>query len=314
MNFLFLMDELSTINCHKDTTFILMVGAHNRGHRTFYLAKDGITYNSGKFFFKVTQVIAKLQSRSFLVKEEVILTEEDVQAIFIRTDPPFDHQYLVHTWLLDRVSEKIAVVNHPSGIRAANEKLWALQFPNLIPPTLVTSHLNDFRHFLNEHKCIIAKPDDGFGGSSIFKINDGDLNASVIYETLTQKGKQAAIFQKYIPEAEIGDKRVLLLNGNPMGAILRVHDKKDHRNNLFAGGHVEKTILTSRDMEIIQELKPKLIALGLFFVGIDLIGDYLIEVNVTSPTCLQDMNAIYQQSLEDSVIERLESFVRFKNA
>ena len=206
--------------------------------------------------------------------------------------------------------ERIPIINSPRGLRTVNEKIWATRFPNLVPQTAVTRHKDDFLRFLRNEKDIVVKPTNGFGGMSVFRLKEGDQNAPVTFETLSKGGGKEVVLQKYIPEAEKGDKRVLLLDGNPLGAVLRVHSSKDHRNNFYAGGRAEPTELTPRDCEIIQSLGPELRRLGLTFVGIDIVGDHLTEVNVTSPTCLQEMNALYGKNLEDRVIEFAEQLVQ----
>ncbi len=307
MKFVFLMDPLESIDPEKDTSLALMLGAKQNGHTVFYLADNGLFYKEGKVCFDVVEVEPDLDLiPPFNIKDVKRLNENQVDVVFIRKDPPFDEQYLFNTWLLDQLPDSVFVVNRPSGIRTANEKLWSLQFKNLIPDTLVTSKIEDLNPFIEKHGEIILKPVNGFGGKSIFHLKKGDLNANVAFETLSQMETQPVIVQEYLPEAKKGDKRILLLDGKPLGAVLRVHSKKDHRNNFFSGGKPERSEVTKRDMEIIKEIKPMLEKEGLFFVGIDIIGDCLIEINVTSPTCLQEINRLNKAQLEKNVIEFVE--------
>ena len=313
MNFLFLMDPLETVKLHTDTSYIFMRGAHQRGHKVFFLPSGGITLKNGQVFFKCTQVVPNDDEKfHFDIIEETVLSDDDADALFIRTDPPFDDEYLMNTWLLDRAAEKVVVVNNPSAVRTVNEKVWATQFTDLIPRTVVSRHLEDFREFLAEEKQIIIKPTDGFGGAGVFKISEDGSNKNVSFEVISERGKKEVIMQQYIPEAHIGDKRLLLLNGELLGAVLRVHGEDDHRNNFYAGGSAVACEVTERDREVISVLKPHLQKMGLYFVGIDMIGDYLIEVNVTSPTCLQEMNRLYKCQLELKVIEFTENLVENK--
>lgn len=310
MNFVFLMDPLSTVLMEKDTSFILMHGAHQRGHSVFFLPDGGMTFKNGKLNFRTMSVVPQqVSGEPFTDKKTKELSEEDIDAVFIRSDPPFDQQYLLNTWLLDRLPARIPVINRASGIRTVNEKIWATQFKTIVPRTLIGRNKTSLLEFLTEEKNIIVKPIDGFGGSSVFTVHSQDKNAKVILETMTLHWTRDVILQQYIPESQNGDKRIILLDGEPLGAILRMHAEDDHRNNFFAGGKALPTEIDQRDREIIEILKPELKKLGLFFVGIDIIGGYLIEVNVTSPTCIQEMNRIYHQKLQDRVIEFVEELV-----
>lgn len=312
MKFLFLMNPLDTVVMVKDTSFAFMLGAHKAGHDVYYLPLKGITQTQGHFSFNVQKVIPQcVESNPFIVEEYLTLNESEVDAIFIRTDPPFDYDYLMKTWLLDHVTDKIFVMNDPAGIRTVNEKIWATQFTDLIPPTCVTRNKEEYKQFLAAHQHIVAKPTDGFGGQSVFQVKPGDPNTNVIFETLTDNGKCDVILQRYLPEATAGDKRILLLNGEILGAVLRLHGADDHRNNFFSGGKPVKTEITERERHIVEVLKPYLLQLGLYFVGIDIMGDYLIEVNVTSPTCIQEINRLSGVHLEDAVIRFVESKVEY---
>ena len=310
MNFIFLMDPLETVKFEKDTSFILMLGAYKRSHDAFYLSDGGMSLKDGKVFFRVVPVIPQLNpNEPFIQKETVILSQDQVHAVFVRSDPPFDETYLMNTWLLERLPKSIPVINDPAGIRTVNEKIWATQFRPLIPKTILSARKDDLLLFLKKEQDIIVKPTNGFGGSAIFHIRDGDENANVILETVTDRWQKGIILQKYVPEAKQGDKRILLLNGKPLGAVLRVHAKGDHRNNFFAGGKPQPATITANDKKIIRTLCPYLQRLGLYFVGIDIIGKYLIEVNVTSPTCLQEMNRLYGKTLEEQVIRFAEKLI-----
>lgn len=304
------MDPLEGVKIEKDTTFALMLGASRRGHKTFYLPDGGITRENGVTSFHVQEVRARRDAESpFEIIEETLLEEDAVDVLWIRTDPPFSGNYLTNTWLLDLLPESVVTINSPSGIRTVNEKIWATQFTEVTPPTLVGRAKADLTAFLREHDVIIVKPTDGFGGQGVFRLASGEKNVNVTLEMLTGQFTKDIIAQKYIPEAEDGDKRILLLDGEPLGAVLRLHGQDDHRNNFFSGGKPYATDITGRDLEVIAALKPHLKKLGLYFVGIDMLGDYLVEVNVTSPTCLQEMNILYDCRLEDKVIEFSENLV-----
>ena len=307
MNFLFLMDPLENVSYAKDTSFIFMVGACRRGHQVYYLPAGGISMTPDGLVFDVEAVVARLDpAQPFIRGDTLQLVASDVDAVFIRTDPPFDAEYLMNTWLLDHLPPTAVVINEPRGIRSVNEKVWALRFADLVPPSLVTRHPARCRAFLERYGDIIAKPTDGFGGMGVVRVRHGETNANVIFETLSEHGSKELIVQRYISEAGIGDKRILLLGGAYLGAILRVHNRSDHRNNFLVGGEPQATEVTARDRQIIDRLAPELQRLGLHFVGLDILGDCLIEVNVTSPTCLQEINRSLGQQLEDHVITYVE--------
>lgn len=304
------MDPLHTVIMEKDTSFLLMLGARRRGHKVFFLPDGGITRWNGRLDFHVVEVIPqRAAARPFIEKRALVLTQDNVHAVFIRSDPPFDEQYLLNTWLLDLLPAHIPVINRPSGIRTVNEKIWVTQFTQLVPPTLIARHRKDILAFLAKVNNAVAKPTGRHGGQSVFHIRRADRNTNVILETLTHDWQNDIIVQKFIPQSQAGDKRILLLDGEPLGAIRRMHAADDHRNNIFAGGRPLPAKITARDREIIAVLKPRLRPLGLHLVGIDVIGRYLIEVNVTSPTCLQEMNTFNKTRGEDKVLDFVEDWI-----
>jgi glutathione synthase len=305
------MDPLETVKFEKDTTFMLMLGAHAHGHEVYYLPEDGISLIEGKVYFHVIKVIPQaIAHMPFKEEHTAHLSQDDIHAVFVRPDPPVDEQYLMNTLFLDHLPKHVAVINNPSGIRTVNEKVWVSQFKKITPPTIISSNREDLLDFIAKHKNIIAKPTNGFGGQSVFHIEKGYTNTKVILETLTQSYNKAIVLQKYIPESKNGDKRILLLNGNILGAVLRMHEDGEHRNNFYAGGKPKAIAVTANDKKIVALLKPHLQKLGLYFVGIDILGDYLIEVNVTSPTCLQEMNRLYNVKLEEKVIAFVEKLIK----
>ncbi len=313
MKMLFLMDPLETVDYLKDTTYAFMLGAKARGHDTFYLPTGGITLDGNRSRFRATPVVPHDDpDHLFDVAPATTLTDADVDVIFIRNNPPFDENYLMNTWLLEAVSDRVAIINDPAGIRGANEKIWSMRYPDLMPSTCVTRSHDEYRAFLESQEAIVAKPADGFGGLGVFIVKQGDPNATVIFETLSHNAGRHIVLQALVPEASEGDKRILILDGEILGAVLRVQEGDDHRNNFFAGGQPKPADINDRDREVVERLKPHLKAEGLHFVGIDMLGDALIEVNVTSPTCLQEINRITGERLEEKVVAYAEALAGSK--
>jgi glutathione synthase len=302
------MDSFETLRAKTDASLVMMRAASVRGHNVYYLAENGIIKHNAKICFRVDKL--KVDEKSiytFSKQETVILTEDEVDVIFIRTDPPFDEEYLINTWLLDELTKKILIINEPRGIRTANEKIWSTRFASIMPDTLITTNKDDYLSFLKDQKEIIIKPIQGHGGEAIFYIKNGDHNSNVIFETLSEKGSKHVFLQKYLPEAEtIGDKRILLLGGNSIGSLMRKRHGNDHRNNYYAGGTYHKSVVTKEDQKIIDEIRPGLKALGLYYVGIDIIGGKLIEINVTSPGCLLEISQFDNRDLAKEIIEFTE--------
>jgi glutathione synthase len=311
MRFLFLMDPLETVVFEKDTTFAMMLEAHARGHEVYHVAEDGLSLIEGKVYFHATKVIPQpIVHMPFKEEHSARLSQDDVHAVFVRPDPPMDEQYIMNTWLLEHLPSRIAVLNNPAGIRTVNEKVWVNHFKDITPPTIISANDRDLLAFVAKHKNVIAKPTNAFGGQSVFHIQKGSTNTKVILETLTDRYNKAIVVQKYVPSARRGDKRILLLDGKILGAMLRVHENGEHRNNLFAGGSPRPAAVNANDKKIVKALTPHLKKLGLYFVGIDILGDYLIEVNVTSPTCLQEINRFNNVKLEEKIIDFVEKLVK----
>ena len=228
----------------------------------------------------------------FDLGEKVTRPITDVEAILMRKDPPFDMEYIYSTYLLEQAQANgVLIINDPQSLRDANEKVFTAWFPQCCPPTLVTRQKHLIKDFQQTHGDIILKPLDGMGGASIFRINQGDPNFSVIVETLSEHGKRSVMAQKYLPAIKDGDKRILLINGEPVPyALARIPAEGETRGNLAAGGRAEGRPLTDRDRWICEQVGPKLREKGLIFVGLDVIGDYLTEINVTSPTCIRELD------------------------
>ena len=307
-NWVFLIDPLESINPKKDTSFIIMYEAYQKGKNIFFLDKNKISYQEGKFSFTVQKLIPqKNLLLPFITEETRTLFDNEVSVIFLRLEPPFDNQYLEITYLLEKLENKIPVLNSPKAIRSINEKIWISSYVDITPKTLITSEKQKYLQFLSQHKEIILKPTNSFGGQGIFKTSIDDSNKKVIFEQLSKNETQFVIVQEFLLNSNKGDKRVLLLEGEVLGTILRLNkDKSEHRNNFFSGGNAYQTTLTPQEKKIIKTISPLIKKFDLFFVGIDIIDEKLIEVNVTCPTCLQEMNHIYKKNLTKKIIHATE--------
>jgi glutathione synthase len=309
MRFAVIMDPIQNVLIDKDTTFVFMLESQSRGHDVYYLEMSDLFVEHARALGRARRIELRREYRNhFTFHEEVTGPLGDFDAIFMRKDPPFDIAYLHATQILDLARQDGAfVMNNPAGLRAANEKLYALNFPSVIPPTLVTQDPNRIKDFLHELGGeMIIKPIDGHGGSGVFYVHREDRNLNSLLETATREGKEAIIAQRYLPEVRQGDKRLIVLNGAPLGCTLRVPRSDEHRGNIHVGGTCIKAEVTARDREICREVGPRLRQEGLYFVGLDIIGDYLTEVNVTSPTGVQEIDTLNNVRLEANVIDFVE--------
>ena len=283
------MDPLDGVKAWKDTSYFLMLACREHGHRVCYLDQRDLWLEHDRLHGRVSWLeVHANPGHPFTVLEETSLELGELDTVWVRTDPPFDRRYFYTTLLLDYLPASTRVINRPAGIRNWNEKLAALYYPEYTPLTLVTSDPDAIRDFAEEQGRVTVKPVDGYGGKGIVFYRHGDPVHAL--GEATHQGRQWVIVQEYLPAAVEGDKRILLLNGDPMGAILRVHAEGAELNNMDAGGSAHPSGLDARDMEICSALKQGLVEQGVFFAGIDIIGGMLIEVNVTSPTGLQEMS------------------------
>lgn len=310
--FAFIMDPLEKVLPDKDTTFVFMLEALKRGHQIFFLELSDLFARGPQVFgwARRCEVIRKAPYHRFL-DGGAQYRLEDFEAVFMRKDPPADPLYMYATMLLSLVdSTRTFVFNKPSGLREANEKLYALNFPQVIPPTLVTYQIARLKEFMAEQGGeMIVKPLEGHGGEGVFLASAGDINLNSILETVTHFETRPVMAQRFITEIRAGDKRVIVLDGEPLGATLRVPLPHELRGNIHMGGTCVKAELTARDREICRVLRPRLDRDGLYFVGLDIIGNYLTEINVTSPTGVQEIDRLDGANLEAAVIDFVESRV-----
>jgi glutathione synthase len=305
------MDPIEKIDIDKDTTFVLMLEAQQRGHEIYLMEIDDLFARGGRPFAQYRRLHLARAVPHYHLAQIDTGSLEDLDVVLMRKDPPFDMKYFFATHLLSLIDEKKCfVMNNPRGLRDANEKLYALRFPEQIPETLVSSNIQRLKAFMDELGGeMIVKPLDGSGGSGVFYLHQHDRNTNSILEAATHNGRLMIMGQRYLPEIRQGDKRIIALNGEPLGAVLRVPLESETRGNIHVGGQCVKTELTARDREICEALASLLIADGLYFVGLDVIGSFLTEVNVTSPTGIQEINALDGVRLESSVIDFLEEQV-----
>ncbi|HVY30987.1 MAG TPA: glutathione synthase [Polyangiaceae bacterium] len=311
MRFLFVMDPAETMTPDKDTTFAFLRGALALGHQSYHCLPQQVSLRGGDGLATARPIAVSDAAPHVTLgaSERLALTELD--AIFIRKDPPFDSAYLYLTQQLDRVKDRVLVVNDPRGIRDANEKLFAFNFQDFTPRSLVSASPKEILDFVSEvGGNAVLKPLDGAGGSGVVTLSTGDRNARSLVDIWTHEGKRLAIVQEYQPAVRVGDKRVLLLEGRALGAILRVPREDDVRANIHAGGSVKPTELTPAEQAVVVAVGPKLVEHGLFFVGLDLIGEKLIEVNVTSPTGIQELARFMGRPVEQDVIRWVEAKVQ----
>ena len=308
--FAFVMDPLEAVMPDKDTTFVFMLESLGRGHEIYHLGLKGL-YAQGHQGYAVARrcEVARARPHYRFLDDAAQYPLETFDAIFMRKDPPADAPYLYATMILSLADRRrTLVLNEPAGLREANEKLYALNFPGAIPPTIVTYEIPRLKQFMEEQGGeMIVKPLDGHGGESIFLARIGDRNLNSILEAVTHFETRPIMGQRYIPEIRNGDKRLIVLNGEPLGCTLRVPRDDENRGNIHVGGNCVKAAVTARDREICRMLRPRLERDGLYFVGLDIIGNYLTEVNVTSPTGIQEIDQLDETNLEAKVIDFVEA-------
>lgn len=303
------MDPISAIKPVKDTTLALLIEAQARGYELHYLEMGDLFLDGGRAggSSRPLRVRDSLDDWFSLGQRQSIWLDQ-LDVILMRKDPPFDQEFLYATQILDVAHQAGArVVNDPSALRDFNEKLALARYPQFTAPTRVDRDMGRLRAFVAEHQDTVIKPLDGMGGASIFRLRSGDPNLGVVLETLTHHGKRYAMIQKYLPAIREGDKRILVINGKPWPyALARIPAEGESRGNLAAGGRGEGRQLSARDREIAEALGPDLRARGLLFVGLDVIGDYLTEVNVTSPTCVRELDKQYGSNISAELFDALE--------
>jgi glutathione synthase len=302
------MDPISSINIDGDSTFALMLEAQARGHALWHYHVRDLALQGGRVVAHAQPVEVRREKGNHFTlgaAEELDLSQVDV--VLMRQDPPFDMAYITATHILEHIHPKTLVVNDPASVRNAPEKLFVTHFPDLMPPTLISADIRQIRRFRDTHGDIILKPLFGNGGAGVFHVRPDDPNLNSLLEMFTERSREPLVVQRYVPDVRRGDKRIILVDGVAMGAINRVPAAGEARSNMHVGGRPEPTKLTAREQEICAAIGPELKKRGMIFVGIDVIGDYLTEINVTSPTGLQEIARFDGVHLERAIWDAIEA-------
>ena len=306
------MDPIGSINTVKDSTFAMLIEAQRRGWKIWYMEQADLYLADDQARARMRRLqVQESASDWYRFSDERTAPLAELDVLLMRKDPPFDMEYVYSTYLLERAEESgVLVVNRPASLRDCNEKLFTAWFPQCCPPMLVTRDHRRMIEFLEQQQDIILKPLGGMGGTSIFRARRGDPNVNVIVETLTANGTQYAMAQKFIPEIRDGDKRILMIDGEPVPyALARIPKPGELRGNLAAGGKGSGVPLSQRDYWIAEQVGPALQARGIVFAGLDVIGEYLTEINVTSPTCIRELDAQYGLNIGAQLMDRIEEML-----
>jgi len=309
LNIGIVMDPIESIKPYKDSSLAMLLAAQAKNWNLHYLQQSGLYLKSGMVMAD-TQALKVFDNNQqwFELEKPQSINASELDVILMRVDPPFDMEYIYTTYLLEMIEQQgCLIVNKPSSLRDANEKLFATHFPQCCTETMVSRDPEKLRDFVNEHKDVILKPLDGMGGQSIFRVNPTDANLSVILETMLDFGQHTIMAQKYIPEINKGDKRILVVNGEAIPYTLaRIPAQGETRGNIAAGGTGVAMPITERELWIANQVGPKLREMGILFAGLDVIGDYLTEINVTSPTCIREIDAQFNLDIAGQLMDCIE--------
>ena len=304
------MDDISSIKPHKDSTFAMMLEAQARHWEIYTFDSSDMYYSDGKVIADSRKTLVNDSESDWHSREDAQpLSLGALDAVFMRKDPPFDMDYIYATYLLEQLeSDGVLVVNKPSSLRDANEKLFALNFPECIPKTLVSSNIEKLNTFINEIKTVVVKPLDGMGGTDIYKLSNGDRNIEEVLQKITNNQSRYIMAQEFLPEIKEGDKRILLINGKPVDyALARLPAEGSFKGNLAAGAKGVGQPLSERDRYLCSQIAPMLVEKELMFVGLDVIGDYITEINVTSPTCIRELDKQFGLNISATLLDEVEN-------
>ena len=310
-----LMDDISSIKPHKDSTFAMMLEAQERNWDIYTFDSPDMFYSDGKVIAHSKKTIVNDSGTNWHSCEDAkALSLDSLDVVFMRKDPPFDMDYIYATYLLEQLeSDGILVVNKPSSLRDANEKLFALNFPECIPKTLVSSSIEQLNTFISDTQTVVVKPLDGMGGTDIYKLSKGDQNIDAVLNKITNNQSRYIMAQEFLPEIKDGDKRILLINGKPVDyALARLPAKGSFKGNLAAGAKGVGQPLSERDRYLCSQIAPMLIEKELIFVGLDVIGDYITEINVTSPTCIRELDKQFAINISATLLDEVENMLALR--
>ena len=315
LRILFVMDPVASIDPAGDSTYLLMQEAHDRGHQVAWCESTELYVDRQLPMARIHPVTVHRQAPTFLPRREAHTIElKTFDAVWMRKDPPFNMDYIFSTYILDLVLPTTVVLNDPRSIKASNEKMVALQYPELSPGTMVTNSLVQIKEFASRYERIVLKPWDGNGGRGVVVTHAADKNLGALGDLLTDEGRGYCIAQQYLPEIATGDKRIILVDGEAVGAFLRVPGADDHRGNMHVGATVQSCEMSQADDRICAAIAPRLKKEGLLFVGIDVIGTYLTEINVTSPTGLHEVRQLSGVRLEQLITDKVQALVAAKRS
>ena len=305
-----LMDDISSIKPHKDSTFAMMLEAQARNWEIYIFDSPDMFYSDDKVIAHSRKTLVNdSESNWSSCEDSQTLSLSTLDAVFMRKDPPFDMNYIYATYLLEQLeADGILVVNKPSSLRDANEKLFALNFPECIPKTFVSSNIEKLNNFIDDIQTVVVKPLDGMGGTDIYKLSKGDHNIDEVLKKITNNQSRYIMAQEFLPEIKDGDKRILLINGKPVDyALARLPAKGSFKGNLAAGAKGVGQPLSERDRYLCSQIAPMLIEKELIFVGLDVIGDYITEINVTSPTCIRELDKQFGLNISATILDEVET-------
>ena len=307
------MDPIGEIKTYKDSTFAMLLEAQQRGHALYYMEPGNLFTKDGRVFAEMQQLEVRDNTTDwFSLAPSVITPLDELDIVLMRRDPPFDMGYIYTTYMLELVEKAgTIVINRPQSLRDANEKFFITNFPQCCVPMIISSSSSLIREFVSEHGRCVVKPLDGMGGESVFQISDADMNMNVILETITRHDTRPVMAQRYIDEISEGDKRILIVNGEPVPyALARYAGKGDFRGNLAKGGSSKGVPLSERDRWVCSQVAPELNKRGILFAGLDIIGDWLSEVNVTSPTCIRELDAEFGLNIAGQLFDGVEAMMK----